>query len=429
MEISDLAEKIGPLLDYNKVYTNSTPIVHVAGVPILMHEIALAGLMARLNMVFIGRSGPGKSQLISDIKNGIFNGEAVHLRGSNDLKVRPIYASVNYDLLKEGRTDEAISPRHTAGRMLHIMEEFNRTLPMIQNEWLAVADGVLDIDGRQIPIQGNGYSIAIGAANIGHGEFSGTFQTDNALKERLVLALDFDGINKPHEADFFDIFESSSDPRVLQSEKSDRTGQIIEINRGLQELSGTLNYFVRMMQVYLAKGLDELVIGDKTYSKEEIRNLGSFVSKDHKAADDPLNFMMPPSVRAIKVFGALVPSLAAIAASKGAESEDLVFDACYPALELILPFSDSLPERAIAKNNGSRRLAALEIVESIRNDLSVPGENGTSADISDALGVAIQNADQGKLEEQHLAGFSRPRVRCFSRMLRKYNETRLAKVK
>ena len=163
---SQLLDGISTLSDYNSVYVNTTPIISIGGVPILMHEVALAGLLAQLNMVFIGRSGPGKSQLIADIKNGIFNNDAVHLRGSPELRVRPIYCSMDIELFRQGRIDEAVKPRQSALKMLHIMEEFNRAPPVIQNEWLGVADGVIDIDGSQIPIGSSGYRIAIGAANI-----------------------------------------------------------------------------------------------------------------------------------------------------------------------------------------------------------------------------------------------------------------------
>lgn len=398
--------------DYNGVYVNRTPIVNVGGVPLFMHEVALAGILARLNMVFIGRSGPGKSQLIADITNGLFNGEAVHLRGSTDLKVRPVYCSVDIELLKKGKFDEAVKPRKNAQKMLHIMEEFNRTPPVIQNDWLAVADGVLDIDGTQIPIQGQGYSIAIGAANVGNGEFSGTFQTDNALKERLVLALDFDGLNKPREMDYFDIFEASSDPRVVASEKKDRKDQITRLHREVRKIASEADYLLRMMQIYLVKGLDEVEIGNRTYSKEEIPNLGAVVAGDSKASKDILNYMMPPSVRAAKVFGSLAPALAVIAMAKGADSDAALADGCSSALQLILPFSDSLPKKVISDNKGSRRLAATAIAEKI----------GAEMPTTELLVEGLRRAGEGELSDVQLKGFEKPRVRCISRFLRSLNE-------
>ena len=410
----ELIDGIRKLGNYNQIYTNNTPLVTVAGVPLLMHEAALAGLLAQLNMVFIGRSGPGKSQLISDIKNGIFNGDAVHLRGSADLKVRPVYCSIDLELYRQGRVDEAVKPRAAAGKMLHIMEEFNRAPPVIQNEWLAVGDRVLDIDGTQIPL-GNGYSVAIGAANIGNGEFSGTFQSDNALKERLVLALDFDGKHRPQELDYFSIFENSCDPRVVEAEKADNRNLLVKLSGEVKAFARSIDYFVRMVQVYLATGLDEVELGKKVHSKEELPALGSAVEKDSEANKDMLNYVTAPSVRAVKVFGALVPSLAAVAISKGAPSDVAVGDACYAALELILPFSDSLPKKVLSNNGGSRRLAALEVVGLIRRDIP-------SAEL---LGEGIRKASAGILEDRDIKVFNRPRVRCFGRLLMQINENAL----
>ncbi len=408
---------ITKLRGFTSVYVNNTPVVHIGAVPILMHEVALAGILKGLNMVFIGRSGPGKSQLITDIKYGIFNGDAVHLRGQNELRVRPIYCSVNMELLREGRADEAVKPRAAAFKHLHIMEEFNRAPPPAANEFLAVADGMLDIDGAQIPL-GKGerrYAIAIGAANVGNGEFSGTFQTDNALKERLVLALDFDGVHKPNEMDYFNIFEASSDPRVIVSAPTNNIPLLLELNGKITEFASSIDYFVRMMQLYLVKGLDEVTIDSKPYSKEDIPNLGSVVEKDSNAKADKLNYASPPSVRAVKVFGALVPSLAAVAMSKGATSENVIENACYAALELILPFSDSLPKQLLANNRGSRNGAAREMVELVKADMPR----------SELLEEGIRKANAGKLTAEDINAFNRPRVKCFGRFFSSLNEQAL----
>ena len=407
-------EKITALRSFPSVYVNSTPLVYIKDIPILMHEGALAGLLKGLNMVFLGKSGPGKSQLITDIKYGVFNGDAVHLRGSADLRVRPVYCSVNMELYKAGRVDEAITPRAAAFKLLHILEEYNRAPPVSGNEFLGVADRVLDIDGSQIPL-GDGYAVAIGAANIGNGEFTGIFQTDNALKERLVLALDFDGVHKPDELDYFNIFEASSDPRVIRSAPRDNVKLLLELNRKITEFESSIDYFVRMMQVYLIKGLDEVAIGNKIYSKDEISNLGSAVEKDSDAKKDKLNYATSPSPRAVKVFGALVPSLAAVALSKGASSDDVVFDTCYAALELILPFSDSLPKQLLANNRGSRNRAAKEMVDLVKNDMPP----------SELLVEGIRKAGMGQLTTDDIAKFERPRVRCFGRFFKKLNEQKL----
>ncbi|MBN1170027.1 hypothetical protein JXA56_03305 [Candidatus Micrarchaeota archaeon] len=406
----DAADRITKLRNYPSVYINETPIIQIGGASVLMHEIALAGLLAELNMVFIGRSGPGKSQLIADIKNGIFNGEAVHLRGSADLRVRPIYCAIDMELYKQGRADEAVQPRRAASRMLHIMEEFNRAPPVVANEWLGISDGVLDIDGTQI-LLGKGYRVAIGAANVGNGEFSGTFQTDNALKERLVLALDFDGMNLPRELDYFTIFENSCNPRVVQSDPQSNVDLLLEAHREVSGLAASAAYFVRMMQLYLVKGLDEVVIGNKTSSKQDIHNLASQVDQDKDAKKDLLNYATSPSVRAAKVFGAIAPSLAAVALSKGAQG-NVLEDSCFSALELILPFSDSLPNKILTNNNGSRRKAAKEMVSLIRKDMPS----------SEILYEGLRKASEGKLKAEDTTQLEKPRIRCFSRFLKQVNE-------
>ncbi len=415
MEINkQILQDITQLRAFSSVYTNTTPIVSIAGIPIYMNELALAAIIPGINMVFLGKSGPGKSQLISDIKYGIFNGNAVHLRGSADLRIRPIYCSVNLELLKEGKADEAVKPRNAAFKPLHILEEFNRAPPVCANEFLAIADSVLDIDGVQVPL-GNGekrYSIAIGAANIGNGEFSGTFQTDNALKERLVFSLDFDGINKPTELDYFDIFENSSDPRVVLSKPQDNFSLLLKINQEISNFSSSIDYFVRMLQIYLIKGLDEVTIGNKMYSKDEVEHLGSKVENDPVAKNDLLNYVSPLSVRAIKVFGGIVPSLTAITLSKNASFDTALFDSCFSALELIMQFSDSLPKKILANNSGSRKRSAQETVELIRKDV-IP--------VSELMVEGIRKASCGILTTEDTKHFEKPRIRCFGRFLTAIN--------
>ena len=414
-DYTELLSDISKLRNFTQVYQNSTPIVYVGDVPLLMHELALAGLQIPVNMVFIGRSGPGKSQLISEIRYGIMNGEAVHLRGSADLKVKPTYCTIDMELYKQGRVDEAVKPRANASKMLHIMEEFNRTVPVVANDWLAIADGVVPVDGDEIPLGVSGFRVAIGAANVGNGEFVGTFQSDNALKERLVWALDFDGENKPRELDYFDIFEASSDPRVVAPPKKDQKELLVKVSKQVDEFARSVDYLVRMMQIYLVKGIDEVVLGQKEHSKEEVLNLGSAVEKDSKAKNDLLNYVTAPSVRAVKVFGAVVPSLALIALSKGAKSDNIMMDASYAALQMILPFSDSLPKKILANNRGSRRAAAREIVELVKKDM--PG--------SELLMEGLQKAADGKLQDKDTSQFEAPRIRCFGRFMKQLNERAL----
>ena len=113
----------------------------------------------------------------------------------------------------------------------------------------------------------------------------------------------------------------------------------------------------------------------------------------------------------MKVFGALVPSLAAIALSKGADKDTVLMDSCYGSLELILPFSESLPKKLLAESKGMRREASREIVELIKKDMP-PAE---------LLEEGIRKAGLGLLEDKDTKQFERPRVSCFSRFLGQLN--------
>ena len=64
--------------------------------------------------------------------------------------------------------------------------------PVGQNQFFGLGDGTMDYSGRAIKIGREDYHILVATANIGNGEFSGTFNTDKALYNRAHIAIDFD---------------------------------------------------------------------------------------------------------------------------------------------------------------------------------------------------------------------------------------------
>jgi len=222
-------------------------------------DLAIAGVLGGLNSLYVGDTGTGKSQLAQDIFNYYFNGNKM-LNGGKAVKIRgrpelDIYEEVYRDLdLKEGRW----KPNENIHGMYHFIDELNRCPEITQNQFFGLGDGFLEHKGMKVKLGEKGYSVAVATANLGNGEFGGTFETDKALYNRFAVVFDFDYSQfQPTREDRILIdFLRSANPKIKEAPLRDISDKILIAEREISENSRNLGTEANAVVNYLKFGLE-----------------------------------------------------------------------------------------------------------------------------------------------------------------------------
>ncbi|MDD5192572.1 MAG: hypothetical protein PHH54_01550 [Candidatus Nanoarchaeia archaeon] len=215
------------------VYLNTNPVFTGLNVT----DLAIAGVLGGINSLYVGDTGTGKSQLAQDFYNYYFNGN--QLQGGHAVKIRgrpelDIYEEVYRDIDKE---QLRWIPNENIQAMYHFIDELNRCPEVTQNQFFGLGDGFIEHKGMKVHLGKNGYNLAVATANLGNGEFQGTFETDKALYNRLPLTLDFDyKMFQPTDEDKMIIdFLRAADPRIKEAPKRDISGLVIQAEKEIAE--------------------------------------------------------------------------------------------------------------------------------------------------------------------------------------------------
>ncbi|MFZ5955776.1 MAG: ATP-binding protein [Nanoarchaeota archaeon] len=235
-------------------YLNTNPVF--AGLNVT--DLVIAGILSGMNILLVGNTGCGKSQLARDIHNYYFNGnkfeggESLTIEGHPELD---IYRDVlTYVDLKEGK--RVLNNAHQS--LFWNIEEFNRCPPISQNQWFAVGNGRLIHQGQSVNIGRNGYVTSIATANYGNGEFRGTFEVDKALENRFGLILDLDHSQfQPTKEDriIMDMLRSAYSG-IHEAPKHNLSDKIMHANEKISEMTLDIGLEALAVLNYLKFGLE-----------------------------------------------------------------------------------------------------------------------------------------------------------------------------
>ena len=219
-------------------------------------DLAKAAVIAGLNLLLVGDTGTGKTQLAKDIYNGFFRGNkaegghGVFVKANPEIDINnEIFTRLNIDRAQRERTQALDS-------LVYFVDEINRAPPIAQNQFFGLGDGNMDYQGRDIPIGKDGYHLLIATANMGNGEFSGTFDSDKALLNRLHVAIDLEHCPfKPTYGDKQEIRARKANPNVLSAPKRDITDKILAVSREISDKTANIDLETRAVLDYLEFGL------------------------------------------------------------------------------------------------------------------------------------------------------------------------------
>ncbi len=435
----DYLEDIRTLLDAFRVYRNSRSIGTVGGVDITVKDVVVAALISRYNLFFVGRPGWGKSQLIEDVMDNIFGTRAVFFRGRYDLDIREVFERINLGKLRYAKTDEEVRElTENVHEVCFVVDEINRAPPLIQDTFYGLMDGYVSVRGKKYRLGRSNYSIGLAAANLGDGEYTGTFRIDDALMERLHITMDLSSFYKPLPEDMFEVFLESDNPRVKDafeyrefviddetlpsgqegSASGDEQGQdlseiVFRLHRIFHQTEMDLYYVI--FKEYLTYGLDWCPLKDVGYSKLNLgRNFAS-VLRDKKLTHDLATLTgtaNPFSPRTARVVSGLGRAIEMIARAKGANSDMLSLDASILALKIITPYAGVLDQRMVDKSYyGNPTLAGEAFAAEVARDFSSK---------IDVIGITLHRAVEGRLTESDLKEFE-GKWMFMKRILRRLN--------
>lgn len=206
MLIKETRRKVKEGLGRVKFY-NSTKVIS----DFCIDDVLLMSIFSEQNVCLVGSSGTGKTLLARSVLSSVF-GDFSEVRCYPGLKKEELFGDMDFEVIKSGgHLRDAFRSSELVNSDALLIDEINRAPAPIQNIFLDVLQGELNIEGKKFPVGKGSYFVVFATANIGD-RYVGTFNIDPALKERFSIEIPVDC--------FAPSFEDKE--RVIRERKSGR---------------------------------------------------------------------------------------------------------------------------------------------------------------------------------------------------------------
>ncbi|MEM7825126.1 MAG: AAA family ATPase [Candidatus Aenigmatarchaeota archaeon] len=378
------------------VYKNSTEVLKINGVPLIMEDVIKGAVISRSNVLLLGERGEGKTQLLNDVLYSWFGSKGTYLRVTPDLDLKNLYQRINLEKLNEARnTDELREITQRIANPITVVDEINRAPAVVQNQLMNICDGYIEINGIKYPLGYRGYSVGMATANFGNGRYAGTFDMDQAILDRFHLIIDIDNFY-PKSTDTYDILTESTEPRIIETEEIDHTEEIISAHKCLKKRKTPLS--VLIADLYLVHGFD-YIDNKHVSSKRKLKSSLSSIEEAHESASFH-GLVFPISKRAAKYLLNLYHAMEMVAESKGFESKnEYSITNFFEVAKIALPYSGVLNTSKVETlYYGNPYECMKDVVEELKKLFK---------EKEDDIGVAIKEARNKKLTQHTLDKFSK----------------------
>jgi|GEM_PF-5508627 len=307
----------------SRYYQNSTSIMTISGQPISVADIIAAAVLSQTDTYLMGTKGEGKTLIAEIVQRSVMNDDALYLRGDKDLSLKDIMVKLNLD----GKTDDEIfQVSENIRRPFFLVDELNRCLGLMQNQFLNIADGYIEIRGKKYYLGHEGdYSIMFATGNPPReGDYTGVFDEDIALLDRVGLILNVDDYPLT-ELDTLEITERRINKRGI--ELGDLRGLVFEGNRAMRELAEDFVEFFGIITSYVYNRMLKMEVGGTEVNKRQVTDWRSAIESETHASGDILSYASDVSQRAVQSVAlaeALLLYRSGLKMAESGETEDIV---------------------------------------------------------------------------------------------------------
>ena len=224
------------------------------------------------------------------------------------------------------------------------LEELNRCPPFSQNQFFSVGNGRLIRGGSAIPLGNKNYISSIATANLGNGEFQGTFDTDKALYNRFGVVVDFDyEAFSPTNEDRLFIHELvAANPNLKRAPIRDVSDKIVSAKQEIDTMLRNVSLEAIAVSQYLELGLASY-LGSDGNPVRKTKNWYEPFEAQFTGGIRPLKSLVrnpqPRTTQALMRYAAALHYLAKL---KNPESPIDPVDTMFKAFELTAAYQDVL---------------------------------------------------------------------------------------
>ncbi|MCI0504260.1 AAA family ATPase [Candidatus Micrarchaeota archaeon] len=173
-------------------FVNQTPLFVCGDKQFTINDIVSVAIMSGTNMYLIGSRGSGKTLLAETMRRSVFGDRGLYLRGDVNLNLKDLFMRINL----QGKTDaEIYQVAETLKYHFALIDELNRVPGVLQNQFLNLLDGYVEIRGQKYYLGSDEYMLAVATGNPPiNGEHPGVFEEDIALLDRIPLIINVDEV-------------------------------------------------------------------------------------------------------------------------------------------------------------------------------------------------------------------------------------------
>ncbi len=312
MEVSDAVSRL---------YKNSSPAFKLADEDIMVADVIAAAVLSGTNMYLMGTKGEGKTLIAETLMRSVMNEDALYLRGDKDLNLKDLMIRLNLD----GKTQDEIFQvgKENMNRPFFLVDELNRCIGLVQNQFLNIADGYVEIRGKKYYLgREDGYHIMVATGNPPRNGDYNVFDEDVALLDRIGLMLNVDD---------YEVLEAdTADAKAARAEKKtiplgDMRRKVSEAYKTVQKLSSDFSCYMEILSAYVYSRFLKMDAGGKQINKRQVGDWRALVVPGSAAFGDVLSYASDVSQRNLqegRLAEALLLHIAALNRSAGKSEEE-----------------------------------------------------------------------------------------------------------